>query len=814
MFTECSQILATLGFERLDRLVKATVLELLDEMAAPLRVSTAIAALRHPHHLGLRVAFHTLCKLITRDFHNITTLNLEGCPAVTQPYNNIAVLEGALTGNGTITHLNISNSGIGPVLGALVAGVLTNSEHMSLRVLKLDGSMICGRQDSSSQEDTSGVEDMMNVLAEREGLQVTHISLKGNFLGPQSALVLAERIRWNTTIQVLDLSGNFLEAEGANALACALLPDANGVYNRTLHSLTVWRAGISYHGIQSLLDAVARRKDHPVMLCGGMLDKLKVDLSLQVIKPEDTRILCNDLNFNPLVTSLNLSSNFLGLDGALAIAAMLHSNRVLTELNLSGNWLTDDGVRALAVPLTPLLSLDPLLDGTYNNALTHLNLSATRMGPDGAEALALMLKPSHNGIYNTAIKVLNLSQNELTVGRAATIELELSPSPTQVAIEDEPKTQVYDDRGLLAIAQALAHWENLSLHVMNLWDTQMSAEAAKILVAAAPKPSLTVIKQKFVRLCGDLVEVEELDLSGRRLCPSDMVLMGYDMSHTSQLKLTLARIDRLRILKLSDTGLDADAFEILRQAMCRKSPGSRHFVRTLILSDNFIPPEDEERAFESIGRMLKGHNSLVTLDLSRTNMGARGLFYVASGVRESPSLRVLLLEDNPLHGSDGKALTGMELLGKALSQSTSVEALSLRNTGMTNEAAKVLSEALWENDYLHTLDLRRNNIVNDAVVDFTEVLGSRPEQWTCFNHIPLRRILEGPPLPEEWADLKDAEIQSVGAAVLAYWLCLRTSQLGRDGVWRCPMKIDCPTQSIQVRVKQQQKPIYCELWPM
>jgi hypothetical protein len=30
MFTECSQILAMLGFERLDRLVKTTVLELLD----------------------------------------------------------------------------------------------------------------------------------------------------------------------------------------------------------------------------------------------------------------------------------------------------------------------------------------------------------------------------------------------------------------------------------------------------------------------------------------------------------------------------------------------------------------------------------------------------------------------------------------------------------------------------------------------------------------------------------------------------------------------------------------------------------------
>jgi Leucine-rich repeat (LRR) protein len=107
------------------------------------------------------------------------------------------------------------------------------------------------------------------------------------------------------------------------------------------------------------------------------------------------------------LTSLDLSRNGIGADGARALAALTG----LTSLDLSDNQIGADGARALAA-LTGLTSLDLWgsrigADGARALAaltgLTSLGLSHNEIGDDGARSLAAL----------TGLTSLNLSFNPI-----------------------------------------------------------------------------------------------------------------------------------------------------------------------------------------------------------------------------------------------------------------------------------------------------------------------------------------------------------------------------------------------------------------
>ena len=102
----------------------------------------------------------------------------------------------------------------------------------------------------------------------------------------------------------------------------------------------------------------------------------------------------------PLVnlTSLDLSDNKIGDDGAHVIAASLTS---LTSLSLNGNGIGAAGARAIAASITGLTSLS-LADNRIGDpgavaiaasitGLTALNLDGNRIGGEGARAIAASL---------------------------------------------------------------------------------------------------------------------------------------------------------------------------------------------------------------------------------------------------------------------------------------------------------------------------------------------------------------------------------------------------------------------------------------
>src|SRR3989338_6644607 len=88
-----------------------------------------------------------------------------------------------------------------------------------------------------------------------------------------------------------------------------------------------------------------------------------LNLSSNQLGDEGAGRLAEALAFNSTLTNLNLKSNNVGDKGASRLAEALATNSSLTSLNLMNNWVGDEGAGRLAEALA------------INSALTTLNLS-------------------------------------------------------------------------------------------------------------------------------------------------------------------------------------------------------------------------------------------------------------------------------------------------------------------------------------------------------------------------------------------------------------------------------------------------------
>ena len=153
-------------------------------------------------------------------------------------------------------------------------------------------------------------------------------------INSDAAAVLAEALRYNSTLWVFDLSCNSICDTGAAALAQALH------HNSTLVRLDVSNNSISDAGAVALAGA---------------------------------------LNHNSTLKWLNLSSNNIADAGVAALAQTLHHNTTLKWLDLSSNTIADSGAVTLAGALN------------HNSTLKWLNLSSNNIADAGVEALAQTL---------------------------------------------------------------------------------------------------------------------------------------------------------------------------------------------------------------------------------------------------------------------------------------------------------------------------------------------------------------------------------------------------------------------------------------
>ena len=116
------------------------------------------------------------------------------------------------------------------------------------------------------------------------------------------------------------------------------------------------------------------------------------------------------------ITSLDLSSKGLGVDGGLILAALIKDNTSVQQLHAQNNGLGPEGAKSFGSMLE------------HNNTLTLLDVSGNQMKAEGAAALAGGLKA------NTGVQQLDVSANGLGVDGGKAIAASIAENNTITSV--------------------------------------------------------------------------------------------------------------------------------------------------------------------------------------------------------------------------------------------------------------------------------------------------------------------------------------------------------------------------------------------
>jgi hypothetical protein len=147
------------------------------------------------------------------------------------------------------------------------------------------------------------------------------LSLKSNNLRADGGKALAVGLKGNQVITELNIADNNLtnyakDMSGIIALADVILDMG------ALSSLNLLKNVIPVEQAQELVK-IMQSKERLTNLCGLSGNEATLDFSNHGLGPGDVVLIANDISDMGAMTSLNLASNLLGVEGAKAIAACL-----------------------------------------------------------------------------------------------------------------------------------------------------------------------------------------------------------------------------------------------------------------------------------------------------------------------------------------------------------------------------------------------------------------------------------------------------------------------------------------------------------
>ncbi|XP_043385507.1 leucine-rich repeat-containing protein 74B isoform X4 [Chelonia mydas] len=201
----------------------------------------------------------------------------------------------------------------------------------------------------------------------------SELIMKHHGLGTQGAKALSLSLMTNTSIVKLNLSDNWLDGEGAAAVAEMLKENCYISGNE-----------FDDHAAKYLSDALP---------ANNKMESL--DLSHNMLGDASGEVLGMAIAENTGLKELNMSWNYFRNQGAAALARGFEANMFLRVLDLSYNGFSNNGAAALGEALK------------VNNVLEELNISNNRISLEGALRFAVGLKE------NQTLKRLNMARNPM-----------------------------------------------------------------------------------------------------------------------------------------------------------------------------------------------------------------------------------------------------------------------------------------------------------------------------------------------------------------------------------------------------------------
>jgi len=193
----------------------------------------------------------------------------------------------------------------------------------------------------------------MSAISDSDLATQHKIFLREQDLTDFDATLIAQFLKTNTTVTLVDLSDNFISNAGTTSISDSLRT------NTSVQRLVVYNNGIEDQGASAIAEAVM--SNHSLLV---------VEMSENSIRDPGATALANALKINSSVTDLGLSVNGIGDSGASELAECVRSNSTLRVLTLDFNNVGSDGGRALASAIN------------LNRGLTEVNLSNNAFGDE------------------------------------------------------------------------------------------------------------------------------------------------------------------------------------------------------------------------------------------------------------------------------------------------------------------------------------------------------------------------------------------------------------------------------------------------
>ena len=208
------------------------------------------------------------------------------------------------------------------------------------------------RQSSERSASGSAFARAVRALRADAPLLVT-LCLEGQRLGPDHAVAIMNALRENTTLRELDLSGNVLGNDGVHKLADGLATVRARSCRLALDTLKLARNQIGCVGACYILHA---GHVHSLCLAGNSVNQVDMSLTPAIWEPGGRSIsagmenVAREIGRSFSLTHLDMSNNRLADNAVqLIITSLCRSkNKLLTSLDLTKNFIGDHGAVALA----------------------------------------------------------------------------------------------------------------------------------------------------------------------------------------------------------------------------------------------------------------------------------------------------------------------------------------------------------------------------------------------------------------------------------------------------------------------------------
>lgn len=310
----------------------------------------------------------------------------------------------------------------------------------------------------------------------------TNLLFSKNLFGDVGTIILADAVRTNMNIVHIDLSSNDVGPEGAQALFAALLENCSVVSINLSSKEGLNRNRLGVRGVEPLEWVLKKNKilqflklsSTSIGLVGlecilaGLEENeslIELDISHNELGPEGCSLLSNTINHTCL-RELILASNRLGDDGLDKLVGIFRpgsKSNILEKLDLSNNGITSMGVAKLFETLHKNVYLKKLIlsqnrfsgrgfhNITYylmeNNVIMHLDFRECDIQSEGGEAIA-------NGLAkNKSLQYLILSNNYIQNEGCILLAGALSENKS-IKYLDLSKCRLKDEGGI-SIAQVI-----------------------------------------------------------------------------------------------------------------------------------------------------------------------------------------------------------------------------------------------------------------------------------------------------------------------------------------------------------------------